>query len=700
MGNIKTYNNILTVLEDVATRHYQVHSFGIGDNWEVGASEVDTTPTLWVNPVNAFMKKGEYGYAAFEVAMNLKVFDLVDKGEDNEADVHSDTLQILQDVITEFTKHPYYTRSKFDMVGDLTFTPFTEKFDEEVTGWEVDVLMRTPNQRTFCGIPVDEIPNYSFPSITCTGGTIFTTVVTDIQVTSPLTVSHTGSVYTIGFSGDVIDNFTTASTLDSSTGIASFATVEGGVSAYTLDLTSLVTTGTTGDTRLIPLIYPANNANSIIPALGTNGLNAASDYSSILGGKYNTMSGPSSYSTIFGGKYNNLTTSDYSTMGGKNNILSVSNYSTTFGGESNTISNYSTHSVIGAGKDNGITKSKYSFIGAGNGNSITSTATNFQKNIIGGGYNNTISDGVYSSIVNGYANTISNVCNNSVINNGGKNVITSSNYSGILNGYENIITDGEYSGILLGKGNTLTQSDKSSIIGGNSNSITSSSTALTNKSDWSIVGGGYGNSITNTQQSSILGGTYNSIEPGGGIAKATRWSTIGGGFTNKVADEGNTIGGGYKNTISIGAFFANEGKYSFIGGGYINDIMNGNNNVIVGGQNNMLSGDDSFIGGGSGNYCWDDNSSVVGGLSNGVYSGTFTFIGGGIGNVTNKCHLSLVVKVIILQIVDVHLSVVGIIIILQMYHQLMTNIVLLGLVIETTLPIHKVVILLVVEITH
>lgn len=154
MATINTYNQILTALEDIATRHLQINNYGVGDKWEIGAEEL-RYPILWVNPVKALMKRGNNDdYSSFEVSMDLKVMDLVDKSELNENDVQSDTLEILKDVIIEFSGNPDFVTSRLSIVGDLSFTPFTENTDEECTGWEVNINLRMPNVRSYCGLPI------------------------------------------------------------------------------------------------------------------------------------------------------------------------------------------------------------------------------------------------------------------------------------------------------------------------------------------------------------------------------------------------------------------------------------------------------------------------------------------------------------------------------------------------------------------
>jgi len=206
MADILTYNNIISVFEDIAERHYQINTFFVGDSWEEDASTV-VYPLLAVNPTGANMNKGENGYAVFEITMNVLLSDLVFKGEENENDVISDTLQIIQDIIVEFNQHPYYTNSRFDVVNDLNFTPFTERNDDEVSGWQVEMVLRTPNIRSFCGIPVSEINGFSFDRPSCgTNGAVGTTClcIKTLTGTNPIQITESNGQYTWSLKDDFI----------------------------------------------------------------------------------------------------------------------------------------------------------------------------------------------------------------------------------------------------------------------------------------------------------------------------------------------------------------------------------------------------------------------------------------------------------------------------------------------------------------
>jgi len=214
MSDIQTYKNFVDVFQDISERHYQINTFKVGDQWEQDADTV-LYPLLNINPTAADMLRSEQGsYATFEITFDCTVSDLVYKGEENETHVLSDNLQILQDIITEFNQHPYYTDSRFELAGDISFEPFTEQNDDEVSGWTAELVLRTPNIRSFCGLPVAEITGQSFPRPDSTTTIISVQYVTNILGDSPIIVtgSDSGQTQTISLDpsiqSDIIINTT------------------------------------------------------------------------------------------------------------------------------------------------------------------------------------------------------------------------------------------------------------------------------------------------------------------------------------------------------------------------------------------------------------------------------------------------------------------------------------------------------------
>jgi len=152
---MSTINIIIKQFEIIATNHLQINSFGIGDNWEIGANEASLTPQFWVNPTDAYMEKENDNYQSTVYSFNIKCYDLVNKDETNENEVLSDTLQILQDVIAEFNTNPDMMDLDIVIDNSLSFLPFTERFDSEVSGWEVKIDLKQPFNSCYTSKPVN-----------------------------------------------------------------------------------------------------------------------------------------------------------------------------------------------------------------------------------------------------------------------------------------------------------------------------------------------------------------------------------------------------------------------------------------------------------------------------------------------------------------------------------------------------------------
>lgn len=170
MANIFSYNQIIELLTDISRRHYQLNTFYLGRNWELENSEDITYPLFQVYP--DFGKLTNNGYSEYktqDVRFVCKVIDKTFNGEENEKDVHSDTLRIAQDIVNEFSQHPFYIRSNIKLIGDVDFRPLEEFEDDITAGWEFSLTFRIINLNTFCGMPIEQIPGYSATGPTSDG---------------------------------------------------------------------------------------------------------------------------------------------------------------------------------------------------------------------------------------------------------------------------------------------------------------------------------------------------------------------------------------------------------------------------------------------------------------------------------------------------------------------------------------------------
>lgn len=148
-----THNQYIKLFSDIATNHKDIHSFGTGDLWEYMANESDTINpvVMWVlvqpNVVSGGVDSPKYSFI---------IMDSVDKGEDNEDEVISDTLRIAKDVLAVL-RQPYY-EAFFQFDQNVTFENFTERFDSEMSGWQFDITFKQPFTYDGCQVNMTSFP--------------------------------------------------------------------------------------------------------------------------------------------------------------------------------------------------------------------------------------------------------------------------------------------------------------------------------------------------------------------------------------------------------------------------------------------------------------------------------------------------------------------------------------------------------------
>ncbi len=157
-----TYNNLIQLFTNIATAHKQLKSFGNGELWEINGDPKNSGvyPEAWLVPVNTIVRT-----QTIEYTVRLLVYDLVNKDESNENEVLSDTLQILSDITKVFR----YESDNFNLLNDPTFEPFTERFDDEVTGWSAEFVIEVNFPSNDCDMPLNE---FVMPGVVSGGFTI------------------------------------------------------------------------------------------------------------------------------------------------------------------------------------------------------------------------------------------------------------------------------------------------------------------------------------------------------------------------------------------------------------------------------------------------------------------------------------------------------------------------------------------------
>ena len=154
----KSYNNVIDTLSCVGEQHLNIQSVTSGDIWEIDLEKNTLFPLFHINPVNVSV-----GMNTRTFNFQLFVMDLVEPDESNEQEVLSDCLEIMNDIIAIY-KHGEILYSydaaageeqRYFIDNDFTIEPFTEKFDNSVSGWVMSFAITVENELNSCNIPID-----------------------------------------------------------------------------------------------------------------------------------------------------------------------------------------------------------------------------------------------------------------------------------------------------------------------------------------------------------------------------------------------------------------------------------------------------------------------------------------------------------------------------------------------------------------
>lgn len=144
-----TLGNLYEVFRTIGT-NVDVNTTTVGDIFEVDLVET-TYPLMHVATNNAVYDTNNLTYN-FQVI----VMDLVSKDESNEEYVLADTLQTIGDVIS-YLRNTGTTLSNLDdfrnnirVQDNISCEPFTERFDNEVTGWTADISIEVAFEASAC----------------------------------------------------------------------------------------------------------------------------------------------------------------------------------------------------------------------------------------------------------------------------------------------------------------------------------------------------------------------------------------------------------------------------------------------------------------------------------------------------------------------------------------------------------------------
>ena len=184
------FKTIATDFQILANFHKQLNSFGLGDidqltYWTQSRLKEDNTtynspyyPLLYVVPSKVM---NDLQYKVWE--FNTTVSDIVEDSLQNNEDTLSDTLQILQDVISQFRWSTsnvlgnYY--DKYWVDDEVLCTPFMGEQDDNLNGWNGLLKIKTMTALDRCAAAFN---TWTGASITHPDGINFKTFTDDFRI--------------------------------------------------------------------------------------------------------------------------------------------------------------------------------------------------------------------------------------------------------------------------------------------------------------------------------------------------------------------------------------------------------------------------------------------------------------------------------------------------------------------------------------
>src|SRR5687768_1498624 len=143
---MKTLNQHITILREFANNHLQVHSFGVGDTWEINSSGV-VCPAMNVVIGDTSIDEGQ-----ITDTYEIYFYDMVRHDEINETNSLSIMKQICLDLLG-YLEQSTALSSLGDLSPSHSISPFTEAFDGRYSGWVLTLNIIQAFNYDNCNIP-------------------------------------------------------------------------------------------------------------------------------------------------------------------------------------------------------------------------------------------------------------------------------------------------------------------------------------------------------------------------------------------------------------------------------------------------------------------------------------------------------------------------------------------------------------------
>ena len=158
------YKQILADFASIAYHHEQIQSYGFGDYKQITNDLMTKLPTKYIR---MYVIPGESVFNEYHIhhKFAMVIMDKVEDDLSNLKDVMSDTLEICKDIWTvlyqSYTSQYGNFSWEINPDEDPEIVPFTEKFDEIVGGWTMNISVSFPFDYNACTPPVKF--GYGFP---------------------------------------------------------------------------------------------------------------------------------------------------------------------------------------------------------------------------------------------------------------------------------------------------------------------------------------------------------------------------------------------------------------------------------------------------------------------------------------------------------------------------------------------------------
>ena len=156
--NYSLYYNVINYFKTIMSNHPSIEAVTFGDAWDIGERQFPAYPMG-----NILILESDFGTNVTNYKVQLIIADKVKNknnesnptnneqliplyGVDDKTDAWANTLAIIND-LTSYTQRGV---AGFEINDDIVCTPFAERFDNGLAGWQAEFTLTTHNDRNRC----------------------------------------------------------------------------------------------------------------------------------------------------------------------------------------------------------------------------------------------------------------------------------------------------------------------------------------------------------------------------------------------------------------------------------------------------------------------------------------------------------------------------------------------------------------------